>query len=70
MRCDDTASNCLMLAASCALIRPWEAIVIGGISAILSLLSCRLMDHLEIDDPVDAVAVHLTGGIWVGGRRQ
>lgn len=54
--------------APCAVIQPWEAVVIGGIGGILAIFSVRLMDRLHIDDPVGAVSVHGTCGIWVSGH--
>ncbi|XP_071102710.1 putative ammonium transporter 3 [Haliotis cracherodii] len=52
------------ITASCALVRPWESIVIGIIGAILTLCCTKLLDVLHIDDPVGAVAVHGASGIW------
>ena len=54
------------LSASCAIVRPYEALIIGVIGAVVSLLCSEVIGKLKIDDPVGAVAVHGAGGIWVG----
>jgi ammonium transporter, Amt family len=41
-----------------------SAILIGGISGILVVGSVLLLDKLTLDDPVGAISVHLTCGIW------
>ena len=51
--------------APCAVVRPWEAIVIGIIGGLLAVGGTRLMDRMHVDDPIGAVAVHGIGGIWV-----
>ena len=53
--------------ASCAMVRPWEALVVGGVGASLTLLAGPLLDKLRVDDPVSAVAVHGVAGAWVSG---
>jgi Amt family ammonium transporter len=50
--------------ASCDVIEPWAAVVIGMISAILYSCFSRLLLCLNIDDPVEAASVHYINGIW------
>ena len=50
--------------AGCADIEPWAAVIIGLTSGIIVILSIRLLDRLEIDDPVGAVSVHGVCGAW------
>ncbi|GAB6019404.1 hypothetical protein CHUAL_000984 [Chamberlinius hualienensis] len=57
-------SALVAVTAGCSLYHPWEGIVVGFISAILTCLFTPLLDHLHIDDPVGAVAVHAVGGAW------
>lgn len=52
------------ITASCAIVRPWEAIIIGAIGAIFVVCFCPLLDRVKIDDPVGAFAVHGIGGFW------
>lgn len=57
----------IAVAAGCAVIRPWEAILIGAIGGMIVILSADLLERVGVDDPVGAVAVHGIGGTWVGG---
>ena len=50
--------------AGCADIEPWAAVIIGLTSGVIVILSIRLLDRLEIDDPVGAVSVHGVCGAW------
>jgi len=42
----------------------WEAIAIGAVAGGLVYFSVIFFDNLRIDDPVGAISVHLTCGIW------
>ena len=42
----------LCIAGICALAQPWEGFVIGGVGAILALLTIELLDRIKVDDPV------------------
>ena len=50
--------------ASCHVIEPAAAIVIGSVAGVLSIGSRSVLDRLRIDDAVDAVPVHLVCGVW------
>lgn len=52
-------------AAGCAIVRPYEALIIGAIGGIVALLCTELLVKLKIDDPVGAVPVHGACGLWV-----
>ncbi|XP_035207695.1 putative ammonium transporter 3 [Stegodyphus dumicola] len=52
------------ISGGCTIVRPWEAILIGMVAALLVLLSIPLIDRLRIDDPTNTFAVHGIGGIW------
>ncbi|MDZ4743309.1 MAG: ammonium transporter [Verrucomicrobiota bacterium] len=43
---------------------PMDAVLIGLIAGIAVVLSVIIMDKIRLDDPVGAVSVHLTCGIW------
>ena len=53
-----------LYAAICSLTRPWEAIIIGAIGALLACPGCALLERLRIDDPVGCVPTHCVAGIW------
>lgn len=40
------------------------AIIIGAIAGVLVVISVMALDRAKIDDPVGAISVHLTCGIW------
>ncbi|MEM9347292.1 MAG: ammonium transporter [Planctomycetota bacterium] len=42
----------------------WHAVLIGAVAGVLVYFSVIGLDKLKIDDPVGAVSVHLTCGIW------
>ena len=43
---------------------PLLATIIGGIGGIIVVLSISMLDKAKIDDPVGAISVHGTAGIW------
>jgi Amt family ammonium transporter len=48
----------------CYWVKPLDAIIIGAIAGIVVPLGVDLLEHLRIDDPIGAVAVHGFCGIW------
>ncbi len=52
------------ITGGCGIFDPWCSIVVGIISGLFYLGSAALLDKLCIDDAVDAIPVHLVGGIW------
>jgi ammonium transporter, Amt family len=42
----------------------FQALIIGSIGGIIVVLSILALDRLRIDDPVGAISVHGTAGIW------
>ena len=57
-------SGLAAITAGCAIVEPWAAVVIGFISGIIFILSSNLIMKFCIDDAVDAIPVHLFGGLW------
>ena len=45
--------------AGCNVYEPWAAFVIGSIAGAVFIVIDLLMLKLKLDDPLDAVAVHL-----------
>jgi Amt family ammonium transporter len=41
-----------------------SSIIIGFVAGVLVVLSVLFLDRVKIDDPVGAISVHLTCGIW------
>ncbi|XP_019929609.3 putative ammonium transporter 3 [Magallana gigas] len=52
------------ITGACAVIHPWEALIVGAIGGALAILSCHILDRLRIDDPVGASSVHGACGVW------
>lgn len=52
------------ITASADVIMPMYAVIIGFIAGLLVVLSVIFFDRIRIDDPVGAISVHLTCGIW------
>ncbi|KAK3103680.1 hypothetical protein FSP39_020979 [Pinctada imbricata] len=50
--------------AGCNSMYPWGACILGIISSVVYTAVSYLLKKLRIDDPLDAVAVHLGGGTW------
>jgi len=65
MSCNGALAGLVGITAPCAFVAPWAAVVIGGISAPIMMLSLRFVErNLKIDDPVGAASVHGTTGLW------
>src|SRR5690606_30877332 len=43
---------------------PIEALLIGAVAGVIVVLSVITLDKFKLDDPVGAISVHLTCGIW------
>ena len=52
------------MCSACDAIEDWVAVVMGVLAAPIFLVWSALMLKLGVDDPVDAIAVHLGGGLW------
>ena len=50
--------------AGCDGFEPWAGLLIGTIAGVLYVLFSKMMTILKIDDPLDAVAVHMGSGLW------
>ena len=52
------------ITASCGFVAPWAAVIIGLIGGVMVVFSMQLFEKLKIDDPIAALSVHGTVGIW------
>jgi Amt family ammonium transporter len=57
-------SGLVAITAGCAFVSQWSAIIIGAISGLIVIYATLLIDHLKVDDPVGAVAVHGFNGVF------
>lgn len=64
MTINGVLSGLVAITAGCAFVSQWSAIIIGLISGIIVIYATLLVDHLKVDDPVGAVAVHGFNGVF------
>lgn len=52
------------ITAGCAFVSVASSAIIGGIAGVLVVFAVIFFDKLKLDDPVGALAVHLTNGVF------
>jgi len=62
--CNGVLAGLVAVTAGSGFVKHWEAIIIGALAGVFYCLSVKLLTKLQIDDPIDAVSVHLTNGLW------
>ncbi len=65
MACNGALAGLVGITAPCAFVEPWSAVVIGTIAAPIMMGSVMFIERvLKVDDPVSAISVHGTCGLW------
>nr|WP_263325215.1 ammonium transporter [Neobacillus sp. Marseille-Q6967] len=64
MMLNGALAGLVAITASCAFVDTWAAVLIGFIAGILVFYSIRFFESKKIDDPIAALSVHGTAGIW------
>lgn len=65
MACNGVLAGLVGITAGAAFVEPWSAVAIGAIAAPIMMASVIFVDRvLKIDDPVSAISVHGTTGLW------
>ncbi|MEH7336472.1 ammonium transporter [Neobacillus drentensis] len=64
MMLNGALAGLVAITASCAFVDTWAAVLIGFISGILVFYSIRFFEKRKIDDPIAALSVHGTAGVW------
>lgn len=64
MLCNGTLGGLVGVTAGCSVVEPYAALVIGLISGCVVVGAHHLVLMAEIDDPIDAFAVHGCCGAW------
>jgi len=64
LACNGVLAGLVSITAPCATIMPELSIIIGTFGGLIYFSFSRLMIRLEIDDPLDAAAVHGACGCW------
>jgi len=52
------------ITAGADVISPFASVLVGAIAGVLVVASVVILDKIKIDDPVGAISVHGTCGIW------
>lgn len=64
MSCNGLLGGLVAVTAPCYWVSPLGAVLIGVVAGVVVPLGIDLLEHLRIDDPIGAVAVHGFCGIW------
>jgi ammonium transporter, Amt family len=64
MMLNGALAGLVAITASCAFVDTWAAVVIGFIAGLLVFTSIRFFENRKIDDPIFALSVHGTAGVW------
>ncbi|WML38336.1 ammonium transporter [Neobacillus sp. OS1-2] len=64
MMLNGALAGLVAITASCAFVDTWAAVLIGFIAGILVFYSMRFFEKVKIDDPIAALSVHGTAGVW------
>ena len=65
MACNGALAGLVGITAPVAYVAPWAAVVIGAIAAPIMIVSVNVIEKVfKIDDPVGAISVHGTCGLW------
>ncbi|CAB1098583.1 unnamed protein product [Ectocarpus sp. CCAP 1310/34] len=62
--CNGVLVGLVGVTAGCATMHPWHAIWVSIVSALVYHVSYRGIICCNIDDAINAAAVHLVGGLW------
>ena len=62
--CSGILVGLVSITGCCDRVEPWAAFAVGAIGAVFYVFGCKVLDWLSVDDPVEAVQVHMFGGIW------
>ncbi|HEY3301967.1 MAG TPA: ammonium transporter [Candidatus Binatia bacterium] len=64
MMCNGMLAGLVAITAPCAFVDPWAAALIGAVAGVLVVLSVFFLEARGVDDPVGAISVHGTNGLW------
>jgi Amt family ammonium transporter len=64
MSCNGLLGGLVAITAPCYWVSPFGAVVIGAVAGIIVPLGVDFLEHMRVDDPIGAVAVHGFAGIW------
>lgn len=62
--CMGILSGLVGITGGCDSYTEYSSIIVGITSSLIYLLGKKLLVKLKIDDPIDAVSLHLGCGMW------
>jgi len=62
--CNGILAGLVSITAGCAIMKPWETVIIGLIGGLVYQTASSVMQLIKVDDVVDAFAVHGATGLW------
>jgi Amt family ammonium transporter len=64
MMCNSMLAGLVAITSPCAFVTPVGAFIIGAVAGVLVVWSVFFLDKRGVDDPVGAISVHGTNGLW------
>ena len=64
MALNGVLAGLVSITAGADAVGPLAAIIMGGVGGVIVVFSILFLDKIKIDDPVGAISVHGTVGIW------
>lgn len=64
MACNGMLAGLVAITCPCAFVNSFGAVALGAIAGLLVVFSCQIVERMGVDDPVGAVSVHGTCGLW------
>jgi Amt family ammonium transporter len=64
MTINGALAGLVAITAPCAFVTTGAAVIIGVVAGVIVVFSVIGFDRIRIDDPVGALSVHLSNGIW------
>lgn len=64
MMCNSMLAGLVAITSPCAFVSPVGAFIIGAVAGVLVVWSVFFVERMGIDDPVGAISVHGTNGVW------
>ncbi len=62
--CNGLLAGLVAITAGCDVVDQWAAVCIGIIGGLLYSFFSKMINALNIDDPLEAASVHYANGVW------
>jgi Amt family ammonium transporter len=64
MALNGVLAGLVSITAGADAVGPWASVIMGAVGGVIVVFSILFLDKIKIDDPVGAISVHGTCGIW------